>query len=67
MEDKEEEASSFGNVLEEDTGATLEEEDSETISCLIEDVPEEVDSGLVEVAGVLDGVELGVVDDEGRG
>lgn len=65
MEEKEEEKeerSSFGNILEEDTGDTLEEEDSETVSCLVEDVPEGVDSGAWEVVEVLAGVGLGKVE-----
>lgn len=65
MEEKEEEKeerSSFGNILEEDTGDTLEEEDSETVSCLVEDVPEGVDPGAWEVVEVLAGVGLGKVE-----
>lgn len=63
--EKKEVVSSFGNVLEEDTGVSLKEEDSETISCLVEDVPEGVDSGLLVVVGELAGVELGAVGVEG--
>lgn len=62
---KKEVVSSFGNVLEEDTGVSLKEEDSERISCLVEDVPEGVDSGLLVVVGELAGVELGGVGVEG--
>lgn len=61
--------------LEEDTGVALKEEDSETVSCLVEDVPEEalcpwevvevdvsegVEPGSVEVVGLA----FGVVDGE---
>uniref|UniRef100_A0A1Y1N0I7 Secreted protein n=1 Tax=Photinus pyralis TaxID=7054 RepID=A0A1Y1N0I7_PHOPY len=48
--------------VEEDTGVTLEEEDSETVSCLVEDVPEGVDSGAWEVVEGLAGVGLGEVE-----
>lgn len=57
----EDEDSTVGNLLEEDTGDTLEEEDSETVSCLVEDVPEEEVSGFWVVVDVVR-VELGVVE-----